>query len=306
MDWILQSMNEITGGGLWAFCIVLVRVIAIITVALIALRLARRASVALEHVAPGRHINGEDAKRIETMAQVIRYGVTVIVTLVAGMLILSEFGISIAPILGAAGVAGIALGFGSQSLIKDYFTGFCILLENQIRQGDVVEAGGKSGRVERITLRHLQLRDYEGNVHYVPNGLITTVTNLSRDYAYARVDVDIAGTECVDRAFEVMRKVSDSLRATDAFAERILADIEIAGIERWDDSGVTLRARIKVVPLEQWSVRREFIRQLKVAFEIGDIAVPNSRLTLYQGIAPERSAHSSRVSGIIAGEPAAA
>lgn len=152
MDWILQSMNEITGGTSWAVCIVVVRVIAIIVVALIALRLARRASVALEHVAPGRHINGEDAKRIETMAQVIRYGVTVIVTLVAGMLILSEFGISIAPILGAAGVAGIALGFGSQSLIKDYFTGFCILLENQIRQGDVVEAGGKSGRWRSRTM----------------------------------------------------------------------------------------------------------------------------------------------------------
>ncbi len=112
--------------------------------------------------------------------QVFRYLVAVVVSLIAGMLVLGEIGISIAPILGAAGVVGLAVGFGAQSLVKDFFAGFFILLEDQIRHGDVVEIAGKAGFVEEITLRYVRLRDYDGNVHYIANGLISTVTNMSR------------------------------------------------------------------------------------------------------------------------------
>ncbi len=154
----------------------------------------------------------EQVKRADTIGRVFRYIVTVALALIAGVLILSELGVSVAPILGAAGVVGIAIGFGAQSLVKDYFTGFFLLLENQLTRGDVVEIAGKSGLVEDVTLRFVRLRDYDGNVHYIPNNLITTVTNMSRGFAQAVVDIGVAYREDTDQACEVMRAVGRELR----------------------------------------------------------------------------------------------
>ncbi len=124
----------------------------------------------------------EAVKRAETLGRVFRYLVAVVVSLMAGMLVLSEIGVSAAPILGAAGVVGLGVGFGAQSLVKDFFTGFFLLLQNQIRQGDVVKLGEHAGCVEEVTLRYVQLRDYDGNVHFVPNGTITTAVNMARGH----------------------------------------------------------------------------------------------------------------------------
>ena len=225
----------------------------------------------------------EDARRIDTLGHVFRYISTVVISLVAGMLALSELGISIAPILGAAGVVGLAVGFGAQSLIKDYFNGFFILLENQIREGDVVEVSGKTGAVEEVTLRYVSLRDLEGSVHYVPNSLITTVTNKSRGYAYAVIDIGIAYRENVDEAFEVMRATGRQLRANPQYTPRILEDLEVLGVQDWADSAVMLRCRIKTVTLEQWNVRREYLRLLKAAFDAHGIEIPYPHLTIYAG-----------------------
>lgn len=182
--------------------------------------------------------------------------------------------LSIAPVIGAAGVVGVALGFGAQSLVKDYFTGFFLLLENQIRIGDVVEAGGKSGVVEELTLRYLRLRDYDGNVHYVPNGSISTVTNMSLGFAYAVIDAGVGYGEDLDRVMQVMRDVGAQLRRDPAFAPKILDEIEIAGVESWAQSSVLLRCRFRVSRLEQWSVRREYLRRLKMAFDERGIEIP--------------------------------
>lgn len=227
--------------------------------------------------------SAEDNRRIETLARVFRYIFTVLITLVAGMLVLSELGISIAPILGAAGVVGLAVGFGAQSLVKDYFNGVFLLLENQIRHGDVVEVCSKSGVVEDITLRYICLRDYEGSVHYISNGLITTVTNKSRGHAYAVIDVNIAYRENIDEVCEIMARVARELREDKDFAARILDDLDIAGVQEWGDSAVTLRCRFKTVPLEQWSVRRAFLGRLKKAFDELGIEIPNPHLTIYAG-----------------------
>ena len=227
--------------------------------------------------------NGEDIKRAETLGRVFRYLASVIITLVTSTLILGELGVSVAPILGAAGVVGLAVGFGAQSLVKDYFTGFFLLLENQMRQGDVVEAGGKAGMVEEITLRYLRLRDYSGNVHFVPNGSITTVTNMTRGFSQAVIDVGVAYRERVDLVLDVMRQVGAELRADPAFAAKILEDMEIAGVESWADSAVILRCRFKVAPIEQWGVRREFLRRLKHAFDAAGIEIPFPHLTVYAG-----------------------
>ena len=234
----------------------LLRVIVILLLAWLLLGMSRKLIRIFRNYMNSRTDSAEEIRRIETLARVFRYVATVVITLVAGMLALSELGISIAPILGAAGVVGIAVGFGAQSLIKDFFNGLFILVENQIRQGDVVEICGKTGVVEEVTLRYIQLRDFEGSVHFVPNSLITTVTNKSRGFAYAVIDVSIAYRESVDEAFEVMREVGAQMRTSEAFAARIVEDIDIAGVQDWADSAVVLRCRFKVIPLEQWGVRR--------------------------------------------------
>ena len=274
------------------------RVLVIIVLAWVAIAVMQRAIRTLRSRIAARMDDREAIKRAETLGRVFRYLVAVVVSLVAGLLILGEFGISVAPILGAAGVAGIAVGFGAQSLVKDYFNGFFILLENQIRQGDVVNVADKGGLVEEVTLRYVRLRDYDGNVHFIPNGLITTVKNFSRDYAQSVIDVGIAYRENVDDAFAVMREVASGMRADEVYGPKLLADLEIAGVERWDDSAVVLRCRFKVAPLEQWSVRREYLRRLKHAFDARGIEIPYPHLTVYAGEAKDGSAPPFRLKSI--------
>lgn len=250
------------------------RILLILALAGIALQAIHRIIPHLREAVVARQGNREHSLRIRTLSRVVRYVLTVIVSVVTGLLILGEFGISVAPILGAAGVVGIAVGFGAQSLVKDYFTGFFLLLENQIRIGDVVEAGGKAGLVEELTLRYLRLRDYSGNVHYIPNGNISIVTNMSLEYAYAVMDVGVAYAADIDRVMEVMRGVGQALRKDPAFAARIVEEIEIAGVEALADSAVVIRCRIRATPLEQWNVRREFLRRVKQAFDLEGIEIP--------------------------------
>jgi small conductance mechanosensitive channel len=237
----------------------------------------------------------EAVKRAQTLGRVFRYLAAVIVTVIAGAEILHELGVSLAPILGAAGVVGLAVGFGAQSLVKDYFTGFFILLENQLRQGDVAEVGGKTGLVEEVTLRHVRLRDYDGHVHFVPNNLITTVTNMGQGHARSVVDVSVAYREDVDQALAVMRDVAAQLREDPVFGPKIMDDAEVVGVERLADSAVILRVRFMVRPLEQWSVRREYLRRLKHRFDAEGIEIPFPHLTVYAGAVKDGTAPAFRV-----------
>ena len=225
----------------------------------------------------------EALKRAETLGRVFRYLAAVVISLIAGMLVLAELGVSVAPILGAAGVVGLAVGFGAQSLVKDYFTGFFLLLENQIRQGDVVKLGSDhAGFVEEVTLRFVRLRDYDGNVHFVPNSTISTVVNMSRGFAQAVVDIGVGYGEDLDRVMDVMREVGREMRADPAHAKRILDDLDIAGVNQWADSSVVIRARFRVLPLEQWAVRRDYLRRLKRAFDNEGIEIPFPQLKIHQ------------------------
>jgi moderate conductance mechanosensitive channel len=232
----------------------------------------------------------DDLPRITTVGRVFRYSATVIVVLVAGMLVLGELGISIAPILATAGVAGVAIGFGAQSLIKDYLSGFFILIEDQIREGDVVEVAGKGGLVEEMTLRYVRLRDMDGHVHFVPNGEIKLVTNRTRGHATPMVEIGVAYREKVDDVLAVMRETAAALRADPQWKERIVEDLEVIGVERWADSAVILRARFKVVPpIQQWNVKREYLKRLKKAFDERGIEIPFPHLTIYAGQAKDGS-----------------
>lgn len=290
-------MNSFPFAGYLQISQNLLRVIVILLLAWLLMQVSRKLIRMFRNYMNTRTDSAEETRRIETLARVFRYISTVVISLVAGMLALSELGISIAPILGAAGVVGLAVGFGAQSLIKDYFNGFFMLLENQIRQGDVVEICGKTGTVEDITLRYVCLRDNEGSVHYVPNGQITTVTNKSRDYAFALVDVGIAYRENLDDVIAVMREVGSALRVDAVVGPIILDDIEIQGIEDFADSAVILRCRFKTIALEQWNVRRAFLGKLKQAFDAHGIEIPYPHLTVYAGQDKQGKAPAFRVIG---------
>lgn len=264
--------------GWWAsgLRIVLIVVLAWVLVAL----LQRTVRKVRERIA-ARLDDAEAVKRAETLGRVLRYVVAVVVTLIAGMLVLGELGVSVAPILGAAGVVGVAVGFGAQSLVKDYFTGLFILLEDQIHQGDVVRLGDHAGLVEEMTLRYVRLRDYDGHVHFVPNGHIGAVVNLGREHARAVVDVGVAYGADLERAMQVMRETAEAMRSEPSWAAMIVDVFEMVGVDRWADSSVILRGRFKVVPLAQWTVRREYLRRLKLAFDGAGIEIPFPQMTLH-------------------------
>lgn len=262
---------------------VMMRVIIIIVAAWLLLMVMQRGITTLRERLASRMGDRESAKRAETMGRVFRYVATVVVSLIACMLVLAELGVSVAPILGAAGVVGLAVGFGAQSLVKDFFTGFFLLLENQIRQGDVVKIGDHAGSVEVVTLRYVQLRDYDGNVHYVPNGNISTVINMTRGFSNAVMDIRVAYRENVDEVMAVMHSVAAGLREDTVFQPKILADLEMAGVDSWADSAVVIRCRFRTVALEQWGVKREYLRRLKAAFDEHGIEIPYPHMTMYAG-----------------------
>lgn len=273
----------------------LLHVIIILALSWLAMRVVRKGLARLHTHMQQDLDDSERIKRLDTLERVFRYVATVVISLIGTMLVLSELGISIAPILATAGVLGIAVGFGAQSLVKDYFTGLFLLLEDQVRVGDVVEVAGKSGLVEEITLRYIRLRDYEGSVHTIPNGIVDTVTNRSRGFAYAVIDIGIAYREDVDEVYELMRGVAAAMRADPELGQKIVEDLEIAGVDQWADSAVMIRCRFRVKPLEQWGVRRAFLYRLKQAFDAAGIEIPYPHLTLYAGEDKKGSAPPLRV-----------
>lgn len=221
-----------------------------------------------------RMTDSELIKRANTVSSVMGYAYSVFIYIGTILLIFEKLGIAIAPLLGAAGIFGIAIGFGAQSLVKDYFTGLFLLIENQLRRGDVVEVGGKSGVVEEVTLRYVCLRDYQGRVHFVPNSMISTVTNLCWGHGFAVMDIGVSHRENLDRCIDVMKRVGAELRTDEEFALKIFEDLEVAGVEDWTANSIVLRCRFKVIAAERWAVRREFLKRLKIAFEREGIEVP--------------------------------
>ena len=234
----------------------------------------------------GRVSEGSDperAKRTETLKSTINSLVNVVLFSVALVIVLGQLGIAIGPILAAAGVLGLAVGFGAQSLVRDVINGFFILLDDQIRVGDVVQIAGTGGLVEKVTLRLVVLRDLAGNVHFVRNGSIDVVTNMTKDYSRYVFDIGVAYREDVDDVISVIRSVDEELRADPAFGESILEPIEILGLDEFADSAIIIKARTKTRPIKQWEIGREFNRRLKRAFDQRGIEIPFPHVTLYMG-----------------------
>jgi small conductance mechanosensitive channel len=216
----------------------------------------------------------EREKRAHTVASLLRTVGTTLVVIVAAMMAFREIGLDIMPLIAGAGVAGLAIGFGAQSLIKDVIAGFFILLEDQFHVGDVIQAAGVSGQVEQMTLRMTIVRDLQGTVHFIPNGEIKVASNLTKQWSRAVLEIGVRYEEDVDRVIAVLTEVGRSLADDEVFGKMVLEPPQVLGVEGLTDSQVTIRILTKTLPLKQWEVAREFRRRIKARFDREGIQTP--------------------------------
>lgn len=237
-----------------------------------------KAQYALEGEPPS-----ESGKRVETLLRLVRQGARLAVWTVLLLVVLKEMGVEIGPILAGAGIAGVAVGFGAQNLVRDIISGFFFILENQIRVGDVAVINGTGGLVEEINFRTIVLRDLEGTTHIFPHGTVTTLSNKTRGWSGYVFDVGVAYKEDTDRVCEVLRGVFQELRQDPAIGPAIVEEPEIFGVDKFADSAVVIKGRIKTKPVRQWLVGREFLRRVKLAFDREGIEIPFPHRTVYMG-----------------------
>jgi small conductance mechanosensitive channel len=233
-----------------------------------------------------RHAGGsplELEKRANTIVGIIHKTTVSLLWGVAIVMALREIGFDITPILAGAGVLGLAVGFGAQNLVRDVISGFFMLVENQVRVNDVAVINGTGGLVEEINLRTTVLRSLDGVVHVFPNGTITTLANMTREYSFYVFDIGVAYKEDTDRVTEVLREVAGQMRQEAAYADLILAPLEVLGVDRFTDSAVVIRARIKTQPIQQWTIGREMNRRIKKRFDELGIEIPFPHTSLYVG-----------------------
>jgi small conductance mechanosensitive channel len=209
--------------------------------------------------------------------------VRIVILFIGSMMILAEVGVDLKPLLAAAGIGGLAIGFGAQSLVKDIISGFFILLEDSVRVGDVVEIAGVGGLVEDVKLRTITLRDLSGNVHVVPAGAIDKVKNMTKIYSFYLFDVAVAYREDVDEVMALLQAIGEELRQDLAFREDILEPLEMLGVDHFADSAVIVKCRIKTKPIQQWRVGREMNRRIKKSFDAKGIEIPFPHRTIYWG-----------------------
>lgn len=264
------------------------RIILVLAIGYVAIRFVRLGLRQLERVMivasdKKDQESGTASKRAATLTGILR---TIALSGIWAIIIIESLqlvGLDIAPILAGAGILGLAVGFGAQNLVRDLISGFFIILEDQVRLGDVAVINGTGGAVETITFRTISLRDFSGVVHIFPNGGITTLSNMTKDWSAFVLDMGVAYREDTDRVVEVMRAVGEELREDQELGSLIIEPIEIVGIENFADSAVTIRARIKTKPAEQWKIGREYRRRLKKAFDAQQIEIPFPMRTLLMG-----------------------
>lgn len=221
-----------------------------------------------------RKLDGNNSSRAKTILPIARNVLFLIFAVLFSLVLLSEIGINIVPLLAGAGIVGVAVGFGAQTMVKDFLSGFTLILEDVIRVGDIVNVGGYGGLVEKITLRKVQLRDFNGSVYTVPYSEIKTVTNMTKDFSMYELNIKVSYKDDTDKVCQIMREVDESMRNDPAFQTDILEPIEIAGVDKFADFAVIIKARLKTAPIRQWAVGREYNRRLKKAFDAHNIEIP--------------------------------
>ena len=251
-------------------------ILVILVVSLLLVRLLRAVSDRIPRLMPAEEGPAitEREKRARTVASLVRTVGTSLVLLIAGMMLFREIGLDITPLLAGAGVAGLAIGLGAQSLIRDVFAGTFILLEDQFHVGDVIRAAGVSGQVEKITLRMTIVRDLHGVVHFIPNGEIKVASNLTKEWSQAVLEIGVSYEEDVDRVIRVLTEIGQGLADDETFGKLVLESPQVLGVEALADSQVTIRILAKTLPLKQWDVARELRRRIKARFDREGIQIP--------------------------------
>ena len=225
----------------------------------------------------------EAEKRILTLTSIIHGLIKIILWVIFLMIILQKFGINIAPILASAGIIGLAVGFGAQELVRDFISGFFIILENHIRSGDVAIINGTGGLVEKIEFRTTTLRDFSGVVHIFQNGKISNISNMTKDWSAMVFDIGVAYKENPQVVMDLMKQVGDELQNDPEFKDKIIEPMEIFGLDKFADSAIIIKARLKTKPIQQWVVGREYRKRLKYAFDKHNIEIPFPHTTVYWG-----------------------
>lgn len=293
-SWVsVDFWNSVIRGTIKWGLVAIPRILLVLVLAFILLKLLdygckrmrkhaeKRGDVDAEHSAK------ENLKRTETLIGIVKKAGGIAIWVIIGMLLLLQVGVDIAPLIAGAGIIGLAIGFGAQELVRDVITGFFILLENQVRTGDVAIINGTGGLVEGIGLRTIVLRDLSGTVHVFQNGKISSLSNMTKGWSAMVFDVGVAYKEDTDQVVQVMEAVAADLTSDPNFSQKILEPMEIFGVDSFGDNAVIIKARLKTVPIEQWSVGREYNRRLKKAFDEKNIEIPFPHRTLYWGEASE-------------------
>lgn len=278
-EWMLLDLPVIIGLLLGLFMIL----------RFVKFAIKRLTKTLLKHAEHNEKVDTLEAeKRINTLMGIVWGVAKILLVTTISMLILQKFGVNIAPILASAGIIGLAVGFGAQELVRDVISGFFILLENQIRTGDVAIINGTCGLVEEIQLRTTTLRDFSGVVHIFQNGKIDSLSNRTKEWSAAVFEIGVAYKENIQHVMDIMRKTGDELLLDAEFAEKIIEPIEIMGLDQFGDSALIIKARIKTKPSMQWITSREYNKRLKVAFDNENIEIPFPHTTVYWGekIAP--------------------
>lgn len=231
----------------------------------------------------GRYTSEREEKlREDTIVGMVSTIVRVSIFLIALMILLSELNIEIGPLLAGAGVAGFAIGFGAQSLIKDFIAGIFVVLENQYRVGDVVRLNDVSGTVKKISTRITVLRDIDGNVHYIPNGSVTYATNMTMEYARVNLEIRVSYDADIDKVKDIINEVGAELAQDENWREFILQEPYYARLHRFEDSAMIIKIFGKVLPAKQWAVEGELRRRLKIAFDKKKVKMPYPQLTVHK------------------------
>ncbi|HET9963485.1 MAG TPA: mechanosensitive ion channel family protein [Nitrospiraceae bacterium] len=280
IPWILSI--SVTAGT------VLLRILLVLLLGYVAIRFVRLGLQQLEKVIvlasdQSDQLAGVAQKRAATLTGILRTIALTGIWAIVLIITLQSVGLDMTPILAGAGILGLAVGFGAQNLVRDVISGFFIILEDQIRLGDVAVINGTGGLVETITFRTISLRDFSGVVHIIPNGAINTLSNMTKEWSAFVLDMGVAYREDTDKVVKLMQDVGEELRHDPMFGSRMIEPIEVVGVEDFSDSAVTLRARIKTKPLEQWTIGREYRRRIKKAFDAQGIEIPFPHRTLYLG-----------------------
>lgn len=255
-------------------------------------------SAAIERYLDGTDGNGNvvaRSQRVQTLLPLVRNVVFVVLAVMVILTVLSELGINIGPLIAGAGIVGLAVGFGAQTIVKDFITGFFILIEDTVAVGDIVQLGNHSGKVEAMSIRSIQLRDLSGQVHRIPFSEVTTTINKSKDFSFATFDIGVGYSENVDRVIEVIRDVGDKMVADEEYAGIVDGGIDIMGVQALGDSAVVIRARIRVKPGKQFGLQRAFNRLIKLRFDEEGIEIPFPHRTLYFGEDSSGNAPEARV-----------